>query len=95
LQIQAVGLPKPEHEFRFHPTRRWRFDMAWAMGFFAIAVEIDGGSFVNGRHNRPVGFAKDLEKLNAATEMGWRVFRFTPAMVKSGYAVKLLQRVLG
>lgn len=28
-QIKAAKLPMPEREVKFHPTRRWRFDLAW------------------------------------------------------------------
>lgn len=93
-------MPLGESEFRFHPTRKWRFDRAWQTP--KVAVEIDGeghfskvsGQWIPGRHHRTKGYANDLEKLNAATELGWRVFRFTPAMVKSGAAVKTMERVL-
>ena len=64
-----------EREYRFHPTRRWRFDFADPET--KVAVEIDGGAFIGGRHTRGVGFVKDQEKLNTATSMGWRVFRYS------------------
>lgn len=37
-------------EHRFHPVRKWRFDAAFPVR--KIAVEIDGGVFVQGRHMR-------------------------------------------
>ena len=66
---------KMEPEYRFHPTRRWRFD--FAIPNEKIAVEIDGGAFTGGRHTRGVGFVRDQDKLNTATSMGWRVFRYS------------------
>ena len=63
-------------EFKFHPTRRWRFD--YAIPEHKIAVEVEGGVWTNGRHTRPQGFLGDIEKYNTATLMGWRVFRTTP-----------------
>lgn len=89
-QLSAVGLPEPVREHRFDAVRRWRFDLAWPTA--RIAVEIDGGSWVGGRHTRGAGFAKDLEKLNAATLADWRIFRFTPGMVDDGTAVGVLER---
>lgn len=91
LHLQASGFDEPTLEHRFHPERKWRFDVAWPEE--KIAVEIDGGSWVHGRHTTGSGFEKDLEKVNAATELGWKVYRFTPRMIQSGYAVNLLKRV--
>lgn len=62
-------------EHRFAPPRRWRFDFAWPGD--RLAVEIEGGSFVRGRHQRPSGYRADCEKYNAATALGWRVLRYT------------------
>ena len=56
-----------------------------------IAVEIEGGTWQQGRHTRGSGFAKDCEKYNTAAAMGWRVFRFTAEMVKDGSAIKFLK----
>lgn len=65
-----------EAEVRFHPERRWRFDFAdWTS---MIAIEVEGGSYRGGRHTSGAGFRADMEKYNAATAMGWRVFRVTP-----------------
>ncbi len=71
--------PKPEREVRFHPNRRWRFDFAWPDSM--IAVEVDGRAWHvkgGGRHAQD----SDREKLNAAAALGWRVFRFSPQMLK-------------
>lgn len=92
LQIRALRLPKPEHEFRFHPRRLWRFDLAYPER--KIGVEIHGGTWIRGRHQRGEGFTKDRQKMNAATELGWSVYEFTTEMVNSGEAVRTLQRVL-
>lgn len=62
-----------EEQYRFHPKRRWLFDFAFPED--KVAIEIEGGIFVRGRHVSPSGFVKDCEKYNAATSMGWRVLR--------------------
>ena len=41
------------------------------------ACQIEGGIWINGRHNRAPGFIADMEKYNEATLAGWRVFRLT------------------
>lgn len=92
FQCRAAGLPEPEIEVRFHPVRRWRFDFAWPA--LQLAVEVDGGTWVGGRHNRGAGYERDCEKLNAAALLGWRVLRFTMAMVKDGRAVTVLEQAL-
>ena len=64
---------KPEMEYKFHPTRKWRFDFCFPEIMFAL--EIEGGAFVQGRHTRGQGFLKDIDKYNEATMMGWRILR--------------------
>lgn len=68
-----------EREYRFNVTRKWRFDFAHPAT--RIGIEIEGGTWVQGRHNRPQGFAADCEKYNSAAELGWRLFRLTPDMI--------------
>jgi very-short-patch-repair endonuclease len=88
LQIAAAGLPAPEREHRFHPTRRWRFDFAWPDRL--VAVEVEGGIWRGGRHTRGTGYCRDVEKYNAAALAGWTVLRVTPEMVRSGEAVRMV-----
>lgn len=90
--IKALQLPAPVTEFRFHPERKWRFDFAWPK--LRIAVEIEGGVLSQGRHVRPQGFTNDCEKYNHASQLGWRVLRFTGADVRSGSAIQLVQQML-
>ena len=78
--------PPPAEEFRFHPTRKWRFDFAWEAQM--TAVEIDGGTWLSkhgkkGGHTTGVGYQRNAEKLNAAVALGWRILRYTPAMLDS------------
>ncbi len=73
---RAVGLPEPVAEYRFAPPRRWRFDYAWPEA--RIAVEVEGGAWVGGRHTRAGGFIADMEKYNRAAVLGWRILRYTP-----------------
>jgi len=92
MQLEMEGLPEPEREYRFHPRRRWRFDFAWPER--RLAAEIEGGTFVRGRHVRPQGYENDCEKYNEAALAGWRVLRFTGAMVRDGRAIEAVKRVL-
>lgn len=91
-QIKVAGLPEPVIEHRFHPPRRWRFDFCWPNKM--LAVEVDGGGYVYGRHNRPEGQQKDAEKYNQAVLDGWRVLRYVSKHVASGWAVAEIERAL-
>lgn len=64
----------PFREWKFCSDRRWRFDYA----FLAtnVAIEIEGGMWIRGRHVRPLGYEKDMEKYNRAAELGWLVLRY-------------------
>lgn len=88
LLCRQFDLPEPVPEYRFHEARKWRFDYAWPER--KIAVEIDGGVFVQGRHNRGAGYRKDTEKLNAAAELGWRVMRYLPAEIDIAQLARVL-----
>ena len=85
--------PGLEREYKFHPVRKWRFDFCWPE--HDLAVEIDGGIFNGGRHVRPLGFIRDMEKRNEATLAGWRVLHVTPKMLEDGTAMQLIERALG
>ena len=92
-QLKQIGLPRPdESEFMFAKEigRKWRADFAYTK--IRLLVEIEGGEFINGRHNR--NLRKDAEKYNWAVVLGWRVLRFTGSMLKSGEAMDTMERVL-
>lgn len=91
-QIAAVRLPAPMREFRFHPLRKWRSDLAWPVQ--RVLVEVEGGSFVSGRHSRGLGMRKDAEKYNEALLLGFKVYRVTVDMIRDGSGVAVVQRAL-
>ena len=109
LHLRAHGLPDPVVEYPFHPSRKWRFDLAWPDRM--LAVEIEGGIFhkgiaaggracklcgqpPRGAHGQGTGILRDMEKGNEAALLGWKVLRFTPAQVEKAEAVLVLRRVL-
>ena len=73
---KRLGPPiEPVREYRFHETRKWRFDVAFLAQ--RVAIELEGGVWTRGRHTRGSGFKGDIEKYNAAIFRGWRILRFT------------------
>jgi very-short-patch-repair endonuclease len=76
-------------ELKFHPDRKWLFDFAVPKKH--LAIEIEGGQWINGRHQRGQGFQNDCEKYNAAAILGWHVLRFTTDMVNSGTMLDTLR----
>jgi len=91
LHCRAEGLAV-EREYKFHPTRKWRFDFAFPEQ--KLGIEIEGGLYVSGRHSRGAGYESDMRKYNEAVKMGWRVLRYSTAMVLAGDAVGDVLEVL-
>lgn len=91
-EIIDAKLPRPTTEFRFHPKRRWRFDLAWPE--LMCAVEIEGGVWIQGRHNRGSGFIADCEKYNEAILLGWRVLRVPGGWVEDGSAMGYVRKLI-
>jgi hypothetical protein len=91
-QCRYARLEPPEAEYRFHPTRNWRFDLAFVK--LRLAVEVDGGAFLKagGRHTRGAGFRRDCEKLAEAAILGWTVLHVMPEHVTSRQAVSWIER---
>lgn len=89
VQLEQAGIPF-EAEYRFDLARRWRFDFAWPA--IKLAAEIEGGSWIGGRHTRGAGFEQDVIKYNQATMDGWYILRFTTEMVNDGRALDVVSR---
>ena len=104
LRVLAPDILKPRS--KAHPDgelqpldgRDISLDAAWPTS--KVAVEIDGGNWMVRRAKRgnyiPVGRHtkdEDYEKLNLLVLAGWRVLRFTPAMLKKDPAQCIAQVV--
>lgn len=108
LDAQCVGLglprPTPEYQFARHlepallarlgqaKPRMWQID--WSFIPERLAVEVEGGYAMAGRHTSAKGFLGDLEKYNCLACLGWRLIRVTPRDVRSGAAVTWIERAL-
>ena len=84
------GFGPVEHEFKFLPDRRFRFD--WAFPDKKIAIEYDG---IQGSGHASInGVLRDSEKLNLANLAGWRVYRVNTKTVHDGTAFTILDQAL-
>ena len=92
MQLHCAKLPEPGREFRFQDNRKWRFDFAWPDE--KIAAEVNGGTWIQGRHNRGSSIKAEYDKLNAAVLGGWRVLLFTAEHIKTGEALNVIEEAL-
>lgn len=109
LQLTYSGIVDYKTEYRFvaellgagkglrerllrENLKDWRLDFAWPDK--KIGVEVEGGQWVNGRHNRGSGFEEDLRKYDAAIRLGWNIYRCNGAMIKEGVALQTIEIIL-
>lgn len=85
----ATGLDV-EKEYKFHPTRKWRFD--YAIPAIRMAIEVEGGVWTGGRHTSSRGFLGDMEKYNEAALSDWCLVRTTPDMLLTSKILNLIKR---
>ncbi len=62
-------------EFPFAQALRRRFRFDFADVERRIAIELEGGVWTYGRHTRPQGYIRDIEKYNIASALGWMLIR--------------------
>lgn len=88
LYWRGLGGPELKREFAFHAGRKWRADFAHIES--RTLIEIEGGIWIQGRHNRPQGFAADVEKYLEAALNGWRVLRLTELQITTGMIERII-----
>lgn len=109
-QLDQAGIPY-EREYRFAPPRRYRADFwipvdGWevsdSQGNWVMVgespgylIEVEGGTWVEGRHSRGSGFESDCEKQALAVIAGYRYMRVTSAQVEDGRALSWIRQALG
>lgn len=91
LHLRANGIDF-DREVCLIPGRKWRVDFLIKP---SLVIEVEGGSWQMGRHQRATGFTEDCAKYNALTLAGYSVLRFTTAMVLSGKAIDTILPLLG
>ena len=73
------------------PGRKWRVDFLIGN----LVVEVEGGTWIQGRHNRGSSIAADFTKYNAITLAGYSVLRYTTEQVLAGEAIRDIVQVQG
>lgn len=92
LRLRAEEFPEWVEEYQFHPKRKWAMDFAWPQ--WKIAIETEGGVWIQGRHSRGKGFIEDCVKYAEAALDGWIVLRCTTEHIDSGEIVDWLRRAI-
>jgi very-short-patch-repair endonuclease len=92
LYWKKTGIPIAT-QYPFHPTRQFRFDFAFPER--KIAIEIQGYGM---GHASYVSMAKDYERHNEATQLGWSIYYFMGIHIKEeavhktiDYLIKVLK----
>jgi hypothetical protein len=96
VQLEQAGIPFVR-EFRFG-QRRHRADfliqeIRWDEA--GILIEVEGGTWIEGRHSRGKGFEDDCEKQALAVIAGYRYLRCTTSQVDDGSCLSWIRQALG
>lgn len=89
---KVLGGPQLTKEHRFTPDRRWKVDYFHYSG---VAIEIEGAIWVRGRHTRPIGFLKDMEKYNRLSELGIFLFRVPAHQITAKWLDPIIKTIKG
>ena len=91
MQLQIAKIPFTP-QFTPLPPRKWRWDVAFEQS--RLLVDVQGGTWANGRHTRGYGYEQDCEKWNSATVAGWRILIVTTQQVEDGRALTWIEALL-
>ena len=78
-------------EHKFLKDRKFRFDFAHLPS--KIAIEINGGNWIGGRHTNALALNKEYEKFNLAAMEGWRMFVLSPGMIGEEWLEAIAQAI--
>lgn len=93
-QLELAGFDCFAREYLFHPTRKWRIDIAWPGMKLAVECEGVGPKGQPGRHQLTQHLHDNCEKHSALGAMGWRLLRFTGKQIRSGHALKWIEAAM-
>ncbi len=89
LEDLAIGF-----ESKFQPihTKHWRFDFHIVK--LRLLIEIEGGPRSGGRGGKLANKAWSLDRYDQAEEMGYKIERFHPDSILSGYVINWIKSEL-
>lgn len=90
LRSYHIGFTR---EYAFALPRRFRADFAIAADPILL-VEVEGGTWIEGRHVRGSGFASGCEKQALAVIKGYRYIRVTSEQVDDGTALSWIRQAI-
>ncbi|MDX8163559.1 hypothetical protein [Acinetobacter pittii] len=85
----AIGF---ESKFQSIHTKHWRFDFHIVK--LRLLIEIEGGPWSGGRSGKLANKAWSLDRYDQAEELGYRIERYHPDVVLSGYVINLIKERL-
>jgi len=91
-QLKQAGI-EFKTQVMFSESRKWRFDIGLTKNNHKhqrVLIDIQGGTWSGGAHVRGKGYENDVDKMNAATALGFEVYWFTGKQVKDGRAIAFI-----
>lgn len=88
---------------QYAPIKDRKYRCDFYLPDYNVIIEIEGGQWVNGRHQRGTGFRADCEKYNAIVLAGYKIIRLTTdhfmrigkdQYVVSGYSSTILDKIM-
>ena len=91
--LSLYDTPQQEVVFNTIMNTKRRFRADYLCPNLKLIIELNGGQWVNGRHNRGgKGYENDLTKLNLAQRNGFQVWQYTYEMISRGELKKDLEQ---
>lgn len=95
VQLEQAGIPfEREYPFDQPLGRGHRADFMVPSEPADLLVEVDGGTWVSGRHNRGSSIAKDFEKGALAAICQFRVIHCTTDQVNDGTCLSWIKQAI-
>ncbi len=89
LEEMAIGF---EQKFQPIHTKHWRFDFHIVK--LRLLIEIEGGPWSGGRGGKLANKAWSLDRYDQAEQMGYKIERFHPDSILSGYVINWIKSEL-